>query len=266
MGRQLDEARSSTQAGRPGGRAWLQLLDGFQLKLDGKPVSLPVSGQRLLAFLSIRGLSPRAVVAGTLWPDVTDHNAQGSLRTTIWRLHRGGTRLIESSPAGLALTRDISVDSRVFAEGARCVIRTPGLFDDTAASEGLMADAIAGGELLPGWYDDWVIFERERLRQLRLHTLEAFAERLTTQRRYASALEIALETVRIEPLRESAHRIVIAIHLAENNVVEALRHYRYFCDLLRSELGIEPSVQLTASMLPTRTCGVARFCAMRDAR
>jgi hypothetical protein len=58
------------------------------------------------------------------------------------------------------------------------------------------------GELLPGWYDDWVMFERERLRQLQLHALETMAHRLAKEHRYADAVDVALAAVRLEPLRE----------------------------------------------------------------
>jgi DNA-binding SARP family transcriptional activator len=109
----------------------------------------------------------------------------------------------------------------------------------------------ARAELLPGWYDDWVIFERERLRQLRLHALDALAGRLTAQARYAEALEAAIECARMEPLRETSNRLIIAIHLAEDNVAEAVRHYEFFRDLLRVELGIEPSARL-AGLLPAQ--------------
>jgi DNA-binding SARP family transcriptional activator len=107
------------------------------------------------------------------------------------------------------------------------------------------------GDLLPGWYDDWVLFERERLRQLRLHALELAAERLLANGRPGLALAVALEAVRVEPLRESAHRQVLAIHLAEGNVGEALRQYDALCRLLRAELGVEPSAQ-TARMIALR--------------
>ncbi|MGH3450990.1 MAG: AfsR/SARP family transcriptional regulator, partial [Haloechinothrix sp.] len=85
-------------------------------------------------------------------------------------------------------------------------------------------------------------------RQLRLHTLEVLATRLAEQRRFAAALDTALEAIRLEPLRESAHRVVIGIHLAEGNVAEAMRHFRFVTDLLRAELGIAPSGELTRLM------------------
>ena len=230
-----------------GSAAALRLLGGFSLSMAGAAVNLPVNGQRLLAYLSIRGQVPRPVVAGTLWPDVNEHNAHGSLRTTMWRLHRGGARLVEAKGEHLALAPEVTVDIRVFARAAQRALHSPVLLDSVGEDDGLLDAA----ELLPGWYDDWVIFERERLRQLRLHTLEALAQRLSSQGRFAAALDTALEAIRIEPLRESAHRVVIGIHLAESNVFEAIRHYRFVRDLLRDELGVEPSVQLT-TLLPAR--------------
>ncbi|MFF9527676.1 BTAD domain-containing putative transcriptional regulator, partial [Streptomyces achromogenes] len=108
---------------------------------------------------------------------------------------------------------------------------------------------LGDGELLPGWDEEWVLLERERLRQLRLHALDALADRLTRQGSPALALEAALASIRIEPLRESAHRAVVAAHLSEGNVIEAVRHYRAYRQLLRDELGLEPSAQL-ARMIP----------------
>jgi DNA-binding SARP family transcriptional activator len=238
--------RAEASRGRPTLAAtWLRLLGGFSLSMAGAPVTLPVNGQRLLAYLSIRGRVPRPVVAGTLWPDVSEHNAHGSLRTTMWRLHRGGAKLVETRNENLALAPEITVDIRVFAEAAQRALHGPVPLGEVVTD----GDLLAASELLPGWYDDWVIFERERLRQLRLHTLEAMAQRLAEQRRFAAGLDTALEAIRIEPLRESAHRVVIGIHLAEGNVVEAVRHYRFVRELLRDELGVKPSEQLTA-MLP----------------
>ena len=90
-----------------------------------------------------------------------------------------------------------------------------------------------------------MLLERERLHQLRLHALEALARKLAGERRFGEALEAAHSALRCEPLRESVLRVIVRIHLAEGNAVDALRHYERFADLLRRELGIEPSEQLT---------------------
>lgn len=98
-----------------------------------------------------------------------------------------------------------------------------------------------------------MIFERERLRHLHLHSLEAASAQLVQQHRFTEALDIALAAVRSEPLRESAHCAVITVHIAEGNLVEAIRHYHRFRRLLVAELGVEPSPRLTAVVFGDRT-------------
>lgn len=173
---------------------------------------------------------------------MTDEHALGSLRSTIWRLNRNGIRLVSTQADTLSLSPTVDIDVQAFTTAATRVMTHD--HDDNEQTRILEAD-----ELLPGWYDDWVLLERERLRQVRLHALEILAARFTAARQFGSALDVALETVRVDPLRESAHRAVVAVHLAENNVVEAVRHYRGFRNLLLGELGIEPSPEFTA-MLP----------------
>lgn len=101
------------------------------------------------------------------------------------------------------------------------------------------------GELLPDWYDDWVVFERERLRELRLHALESLALRMCKDGRYGDAVEAIYAALRGDALRESAHRHLIRIHLAEGNRAEALRDVERYRHSLRG-LGIDPSPDLEA--------------------
>jgi DNA-binding SARP family transcriptional activator len=111
-------------------------------------------------------------------------------------------------------------------------------------------------DLLPGWYDDWVIFERERIRQRFLHALEALSRHLIAVGRFADAVEAAISVVSGDPLRESANRVLIEAHLAEGNVVEARRAYKRYRDTVRRELGVEPSEQLARLM---RTGFLSRY-------
>jgi DNA-binding SARP family transcriptional activator len=205
----------------------LGLLDGFRLEAAGRPVHVLASTQRLLALLALHGPVPRLVAAGTLWPDVPEPQALASLRTTIWRANRLLPGLITAGENKIGVGEFVSIDVNDLSD---------------RADRGLLCRH--PGELLPGWYDDWVIFERERLRQVRLHALESAALGLLLQGNYATALELALEAVRCEPLRESAHRAVVSVHLAEGNLVEAIRAYVRFRDLLREQLGAEPSEHL----------------------
>ena len=104
------------------------------------------------------------------------------------------------------------------------------------------------GDLLPDWYEDWVLIERERLRQLRLHALEALADQRVREGRFAEAADAALAAIAGEPLRESSQRALIRVHIAEGNFGEAVRQYRLYSELLFEEMGVDPSPQLESMM------------------
>ena len=220
------------------------LLDGFALEhgVGGVPTvvdDLPRCAQRLIALLSLCGRPARAAVAGQLWPDVPEDHAHGALRSALWRVHKAVPGLVEVVGGALGLARGVRVDVREFRDWAQRVL------DPNALVDGGMAPELAlRGELLPGWYDDWVLLERERLRQLRLHALEVLAHKLACEGRYGEAVQAAYTAVHTEPLRESAHRAVVRVHLAEGNIVEAVRAYDAFRDMLVHELGVAPTAQM----------------------
>ncbi|MDI5906680.1 MULTISPECIES: BTAD domain-containing putative transcriptional regulator [Streptomyces] len=225
----------------------LRLLGEFRLELGTKHVDLSGNAQRLLAFIGLRGQVCRTVLAGTLWPDVTEGRARGSLRTTLWKLPRAEPPLIGCCGDVLRVTPALRVDVHALTRTALGVVQ--GNDPEPHALPSLRLLTVE--DLLPGWDEDWVLLEREHLRQLRLHALDELAEALIRQGRPALAIEAAWASVRAEPLRESAHRAVVSAHLAEGNVSEAVRHYEAFCRLLEEELGVAPS-PLFARMLPER--------------
>ncbi|MFI2508896.1 BTAD domain-containing putative transcriptional regulator [Streptomyces sp. NPDC018972] len=208
---------------------------------------MPPNGQRILAYLGLQRTATRTVLAGTLWPDVTEENALGSLRTALWRLHRGRHPVVESRGGVLSLSDGVRVDVHSFARAALLVLNRPEALGDEMPPE-----LLSHGELLIGWDEEWVLTERERLRQLRMHALESLSTVLAERGRHGLALEAALACVALAPLRESAHRAVAAVHLAENNVVEAYRHYRDFRRLILDELGVEPSERFRSMLPPGR--------------
>ena len=224
--------------------ARVRLLDGFRVSVEDVPAEgLPRGVQRLIAHLSLRGRPAREAIAGQLWPDVPEDHAHGSLRSALWRLKRVAPGMVEVSAGSLVLAEGVGVDVRELETWASRVLDPRVRGDDVAVpGEALL------GELLPGWYEDWVLLERERLRQLRMHALEALADKLVVAGRFGEALEAAHAAVQEEPLRESAHRAVVRVHLAEGNVAEALQAYRTFRDLLARELGVAPTVQMEELM------------------
>ncbi|MFC8662293.1 BTAD domain-containing putative transcriptional regulator [Streptomyces sp. NPDC057199] len=237
----------------------LSLLGRFCLRYGADVVDVGAAGQRLLAYLGLRRHTTRTVLAGVLWPDASDPRALGSLRTALWKLHRDRQPVVACQQDILSLADTVTVDVGALRDSARQIVQAPGPGTDYAPASATLLATFLGGDLLPGWDEDWVLLERESLRQLRLHALETLAADLTTGGQHALALEAGLECVRMEPLRESAHRVVAAVHLAEHNLAEAVRQYEAFRELLRSELGVEPSATFRAMVrnlgVPTSDCG-----------
>jgi DNA-binding SARP family transcriptional activator len=196
--------------------------------------------QRLVAHVCLTGRPDRTAIAGELWPDVREEQAQGSLRSALWRLQKAVPGLLDVSGGTLALAEGVRVDVAELVGWARSVLDPDGGVEELSVPE-----AGLRSELLPGWYDDWVLLERERLRQLRMHALEAVAARLAAAGRHGEALQVAYAAVCAEPLRESAHRTVVRVHLGEGNVAEAVRAYDVYRAMVEEELGVGPTEQMT---------------------
>jgi DNA-binding SARP family transcriptional activator len=218
----------------------LALLGGFQLIRGGEPVPLPLTAQRLVAFLA---LQPRPVlrsyVASALYMDKTEDRAQGNMRSALWRSRQLDFPLVAARGDHLAVAATVEVDVRTVLARARRLVDPGQATEEEELDEGLLL-----ADLLPDWFDDWVLAERERLRQLRLHVLESLCSRLIRRGLVARAIDLGMVLTAAEPLRESAHRLVIQAHLAEGNVAEALRQYERYAAVLRQDLGFEPSPRM----------------------
>ncbi|HEY8828234.1 MAG TPA: bacterial transcriptional activator domain-containing protein [Jatrophihabitantaceae bacterium] len=150
---------------------------------------------------------------------------------------------VYSNPARVRRDARLGADVRVDLREAERLARAE--VDGGAERSGAESDTETFvGDLLPDWYDDWVLIERERFRQLRLRALEALCERLARAGRIGEALDAGLLSVAGEPLRESAHRALVRVHLADGNAGEAIRQFRLCRRLLRDQLGIEPSERM----------------------
>lgn len=222
------------------GGADVTILGGFLLRRSLSVVPLPMSAQRVIAFLAVQRCAvERAYVAGTLWSESSEDHAAASLRTVLWRLPPAARRAVRVTGTQMGLADGTAVDLHRLSDCSRRII-------EGGRPEAGEAVALSlAGDVLPGWYDDWLLFERERFRQLRLHALERLCELLAAEGRFAEAIDAGSAAVAAEPLRESAHRALIKAYVAEGNPGEALREYRLYSRILRDELGLEPSPLIT---------------------
>ncbi|MGW1715226.1 AfsR/SARP family transcriptional regulator [Streptomyces sp. NPDC002156] len=229
----------------------LRLLKGFALAIDHTRIPVCSSTQRLLAFLALQDMPrSRTYVAGILWPDVTASRANANLRSSLWRATRAGHPIIDVSAHDLAISKDVTVDLHAAVAHAHRLLDNSRSCDDILTMQTL---AGLSSDLLPEWPEnDWMLIEQEQYHQLRLYALEAMTERLTEARRHGEAVAAGLTAVRTEPLRESAHRVLMKAHLAAGNRGAAVRQFEQCRRVLREELGLEPSPSLRA-LLPPHT-------------
>jgi len=229
----------------------LTLLGYWQLKLDDRPVEVGARQQRVITSLALLGVRPRHFIAALLWPDGSEMQAAGNLRASIFRIsHELPSLLCTTEP--LRLGDDISVD----VHRLRRLVGTIMDSRDTVVPTSTM-EQLRTADLLPGWYEDWVVSEQELLQHERVDALEVLAKRYLAHGDTGHALIAARAAAAIEPLRESVQLVLVRAHLAADNQASAVRVYQDFCANLRRELGVSPSPRFSALLkhelpVPTR--------------
>src|SRR5262245_30330559 len=138
-------------------RPRLRLLDGFDLRRGDERLALRPASERLLAYLALADKAvERATVAYRLWPDKPEQRAVAILRSAIWRIRQlPPPDLVETTTTHIRLHPAVWVDARDGLDE----LRRPD--PDAVGDGGAASFACGGGELLPDWYDDWLVTERE---------------------------------------------------------------------------------------------------------
>ena len=221
----------------------LSVLGSFQFRAGDTASALPSGSQRLLALLAL---------AGPVGDPVDDRgNACGPTRASSTRrracVPRSRACAAKPAPRSTSPTststslRACMVDIRESKAFAHRLLEpnTPHLAPEATAA----AVASLSADLLPDWYEDWVLIETAEWRQLRLHALEAMADNLAAEGRWAEAIAAAQAAIRGEPLRETSHAALIRVFLAEGNQTEALGQFNRYRTLLNDELSLEPTSQ-----------------------
>jgi len=226
------------------------VLGSFTLHAQRGAVPLGVDARRLVAYLAVHPRPQRRdALAVDLWPGVAVGSALRLLDDALLAVDVPGL-LVTDADGALALAPDVEVD----LAAAMLLLRT--LPEVAAAADPDLA--LLAADILPGWTASWLVIERERFRQLRLHATEERSLRLTAAGRYDEAVALAQGAVRSAPSRESARRALIEAHLAQGNISAAVAEYDEYQELLRSSVGATPAFSLDALLPPTPSWPVMR--------
>lgn len=221
----------------------IRLLGQFSLVLDGETLDLPSRpAQSLLAWLVLHpGIAHRREqIAGLLWPAVSDATAHSNLRHVLWRLRRTvpesflySDRIVIRWENG----GDWQTDVRLFCAGAESATNT----------EALLAGLDAySDELLPGFYDEWIVLERERLAALFDSASAHLLELLVAAQRWREAIDRAERWIARGGIPEPAYRTLMHAHAGLGNSAAALAAYQRCITALDRELGVPPSAETEA--------------------
>jgi DNA-binding SARP family transcriptional activator len=214
----------------------LSLLRSWHLRRDTDVVHVALRQQRLITALAINGPRPRSYLVGLLWPECPESRALESLRVSVHLLSRQVPGLLVNGGRVLSLSELVDVDlQRVRAQIQE--LSRAGLNGNAASCLHQLRDA----ELLPGWYDDWVLFEQSRLQQDRLHAFQIIARESLARCDYESALEASEAALELEPLYESAVGILVQAEKQQGNNAAALRAFEKYRAKLKEDMGLAPS-------------------------
>jgi DNA-binding SARP family transcriptional activator len=212
---------------------------------DRPAANLSDGTQRLIAALALRTRSAdRGALAAELWPDALDGRAASCLRSAVARLGDAGREIVASTPGGLVLHDDVAVDVRA-ARATAARLLEPRAVEASDADVTPDAVALFSAELLPDWFDAWLEPAAEEWRHLRVNALEAQSDALRARGRLHEAASAARRAVEVDPLRETAQRCLIAVHLAAGNQSDAMQAYAAYRVRLDREMGLEPTAMLS---------------------
>jgi predicted ATPase/DNA-binding SARP family transcriptional activator len=221
----------------------IYLLGQFKLQANSRPIELPSRpAQSLLAYLALNAgvTQRREKLACLLWPEASESNARGYLRQALWRIRKalengsleGGDYLqISDIDVTFDEQSDYWLDAKLLLEKK----------EGQSTKEMIAAAGLYRGELLPGFYDEWVLLERDRLEAAYQQKMNLLLEGLIEARRWNEALKWGEEWIRLGYGPEAAYRGLMRAHagLGDQGMVEAA--YQRCVEALGRELGLQPS-------------------------
>ena len=208
--------------------------------------------QELLSYLLIHRDRPhsREALASLLWGDTSTEKSKKYLRQALWHLHAALNSDSENTSDVLMVDHDwlslnpcsnLWTDVADFERAFSAAEGVPGRQLDAETARGLKdAVTLYNDDLLPGYYQDWILFERERLQNMYLLMLDKLIVYLQFRGEYEVAQGYGAIILRYDPARERTHRQLMHLYSLAGDRTSALRQFERCAQSLKQELGVKP--------------------------
>jgi DNA-binding SARP family transcriptional activator len=195
---------------------------------------------------------PRESLAELFWGDNSSTQSKKYLRQALWQLQSIFNPFFERETKPLLITEfdwiridskaDLWLDVAEFEQAYALVKGKLGRQFNPQDFE-ILENAVGlyQGDLLEGCYQDWCLFERERLQNTYLEMLDKLMDYCEDHREYENGLVYGTLILRLDRARERTHRRLMRLYHLEGNRTEALRQYERCKVALQEELGVAPS-------------------------
>ncbi|HLO14763.1 MAG TPA: tetratricopeptide repeat protein [Anaerolineales bacterium] len=223
----------------------VRLLGKFSVSRVGKPISISSrQAQSLFAFLILNaGTSHRREkLAGMLWPDSLEETARDNLRHALWRMRKA---LETASSTRFLHANDLTISFKESSDYWLDAAELEKLSEDSSADELIAVLSNYQGELLPGFYDEWVVLEREHLYSVFEHYMARLMSLLQGENRWLDILDWAERWIKLGQKPEPAYRALMSAHAAKGDMSKVAATYERCVKSLK-EFGFEPSEQTRA--------------------
>ncbi len=224
----------------------IRLLGQFDLKHNGDSIEIPSrSAQSLIAYLVLNtSISHRREkLAGLLWPQASEANARSYLRKALWQAKKFlGAE--ESGEENYLLADDISISFNPHADYWLDADALGGKPTEAISVEKLI-EAVSAyqGELLPGFYEEWVTLERERLKSAFDQKMNMLLSCLVDKRSWNQVVYWGEQWIALGEAPEPAFQALMVSHANMGDMAKVAATYERCVQTLREELSVEPSEQ-----------------------
>src|ERR1700676_2417904 len=241
-------------------RLKIRLFGQISVQRGGQPLSgLSTKALELLCYLLLhreRGHT-REALAGLFWPEAPDSLSKKYLRQAVWRLHSTLASRADQTQAELLIVHAgwIRVnpeaawwlDVAAFEQAYDLYRDTPGEgLTDRAAQALEAAVVLYRGDLIEAWYQDWCVYERDRLQLTYLAMLEQLMSHCEARRRYPKGIAYGQYILRYDPARECTHRHLMRLYYQAGDRTTALRQYDRCAAAMAKHFNLQPSRETIA--------------------